>query len=157
MQKSNSKRNDNSDEENKNGIYCFDDRLCGLVVTVSWLQIQRSEFDYRRHQIFWEVMGLESGPLSLVSTTEELFERKSSGRMDPPRWPRDTPISAKIGTNFADKLRSIDIVRSRPHATEFFFFFVFMTLLGCNSCTISHCKIYPQRKVSRYIQLSKAV
>jgi hypothetical protein len=30
-----------------------------------------------RH-IFWEVVGLERGPLSLVSTTEELLERKSS-------------------------------------------------------------------------------
>jgi hypothetical protein len=27
----------------------------------------------------WEVVGLERGPLSLVSTTEELLQRKSSG------------------------------------------------------------------------------
>jgi hypothetical protein len=40
----------------------------------SWLQIQRSGFDFRRYQIFWEVVGLERGPLSLVSTTEELTE-----------------------------------------------------------------------------------
>jgi hypothetical protein len=46
---------------------------------ISWLQLQRSEFDYRRCQIFWEVVGLERGSLSLVSTTEELLERKSSG------------------------------------------------------------------------------
>jgi hypothetical protein len=38
----------------------------------SWLQIQRSEFDSRCHQIFWEVVDLERGPLSLVSTLEEL-------------------------------------------------------------------------------------
>jgi hypothetical protein len=37
----------------------------------SWLQIQRSGFDSRRYQIFWEVVSLERGPLSLVSTTEE--------------------------------------------------------------------------------------
>jgi hypothetical protein len=49
------------------------DRLCGLVV-IHWLQIQRSVFDSRRHQIFCEVVGLERGPLSLVSTTEELTE-----------------------------------------------------------------------------------
>jgi hypothetical protein len=36
-------------------------------------------FDSRRYQIFWEVVGLERGPLSLVSTTEELLGRKSSG------------------------------------------------------------------------------
>jgi hypothetical protein len=29
--------------------------------------------------IFWEVVGLERGPLSLVSTIEELLGRKSSG------------------------------------------------------------------------------
>jgi hypothetical protein len=45
----------------------------------SWLQIQRPGFDSRRCQIFWEVVGLERGPLSLVSTIEELLERKSSG------------------------------------------------------------------------------
>jgi hypothetical protein len=41
----------------------------------SWLQIQRSGFDSRHYQIFWEVVGLERGPLSLVSTTEELLDR----------------------------------------------------------------------------------
>jgi hypothetical protein len=44
----------------------------------SWLQIQRSGFDYRRYQIIEEVVGLERGSLSLVSTTEELLERKCS-------------------------------------------------------------------------------
>jgi hypothetical protein len=28
------------------------------------------------YQIFWEVVGLERGPLSLVSTAEELLDRK---------------------------------------------------------------------------------
>jgi hypothetical protein len=41
-----------------------------------WLQIQRTGFDSQRYQIFWEVVGLERGPLSLVSTTEELLDRK---------------------------------------------------------------------------------
>jgi hypothetical protein len=36
----------------------------------SWLQFQRSEFDSGRYQIFWEVVGLERGPLSLVCTFE---------------------------------------------------------------------------------------
>jgi hypothetical protein len=45
----------------------------------SWLQIQRSGFDYRRYHIFREVVGLERGPLSLESTSEELLGRKSSG------------------------------------------------------------------------------
>jgi hypothetical protein len=29
--------------------------------------------------VLWEVVGLERGPLSLVSTIEELLERKSIG------------------------------------------------------------------------------
>jgi hypothetical protein len=36
-------------------------------------------FDSRPYQIFWEVGGLERGPLSLVRTIEELLEWKSSG------------------------------------------------------------------------------
>jgi hypothetical protein len=43
----------------------------------SWLQIKRS--DSRRYQILWEVLGLERGPLSLVSAIQELLVRKSSG------------------------------------------------------------------------------
>jgi hypothetical protein len=40
-----------------------------------WPQAQRSGFDSRNYQIFSEVVVLERGPLSLVSTTEELLER----------------------------------------------------------------------------------
>jgi hypothetical protein len=80
----------------------------------SWLQIQRSGFDSLRYQIFCEVVGLEQGPLSLVSTTEELLGRKSSGsgldnreygRRYSSRWPSDTPLSANVGTNSADNRR----------------------------------------------------
>jgi hypothetical protein len=38
-----------------------------------------SGFDSRRYQIFWEVVGLERGPLSLMRIIEELLEWKSSG------------------------------------------------------------------------------
>jgi hypothetical protein len=80
----------------------------------SWLQIQRSGFHSRQYQIFWEVVGLERGPLSLVSTTEELLGRKSSGSglesseygtRDPSltTW---HPLSAKVGTNFTDNGQS---------------------------------------------------
>jgi hypothetical protein len=41
----------------------------------SWLQIQRSGFDSRHYQNKKKVVGLERGPLSLVSTTEELLDR----------------------------------------------------------------------------------
>jgi hypothetical protein len=41
----------------------------------SGLQIQRPGFDSRHYQ-GKNVVGLERGPLSLVSTTEELLDRK---------------------------------------------------------------------------------
>jgi hypothetical protein len=41
----------------------------------SWLQIRRPRFDSRQYQKK-KVVGLERGPLSLVSTTEELLDRK---------------------------------------------------------------------------------
>jgi hypothetical protein len=45
----------------------------------SWLQIQRSHIQFPSLPNFCEVVGLEWGPLSLVSTTEELLGRYSSG------------------------------------------------------------------------------
>jgi hypothetical protein len=71
----------------------------------SWLQIQRSGSDSLRYQILWEVVGLERGSLSLVSTTEELLERKSGGpglenqeygRRDPSRWRKGTLYPQKL-------------------------------------------------------------
>jgi hypothetical protein len=41
----------------------------------SWLQIRRPGFDSRHYQKK-KVVGLERGPLSLMSTTEELLDRK---------------------------------------------------------------------------------
>jgi hypothetical protein len=42
---------------------------------ISWLQIRRPGFD-SRHYHKKKVVGLERGPLSLVSTIEELLDRK---------------------------------------------------------------------------------
>jgi hypothetical protein len=50
------------------------DRLCGQS---SWLQIRRPGFDSRHYQKK-KVVGLERGSLSLVSTTEELLDRKAA-------------------------------------------------------------------------------
>jgi hypothetical protein len=98
----------------------------------SWLQIQRSGFDSRRYQILWEVVGLERGPLSLVSTTEELLERKSSGSAvesryygstDPSRWPRGNLYPQTLAlTSPTSVSRLVGIVRLRVQVTEFSFF-----------------------------------
>ena len=50
------------------------DRLCGLVVRVSGYRYRGLGFDSRRYQILWVVVGLKRGPLSLVSSIEELLE-----------------------------------------------------------------------------------
>jgi hypothetical protein len=73
--------------------------LCGLVVKRSWLQLQRSRVRFLTLTDFSEAVDLERGLLSLLSTIEDLLERKSSGsdlkrreygRRDPLRWPRET-------------------------------------------------------------------
>jgi hypothetical protein len=87
-------------------------------------------------------VGLEWDPLSLVSTTEELLERKSSGcgqenrddgRRDPLRWPRGTLYSQKVTlTSPTSGGRSDSIVRSRTQATEFVLF-CFLKYSGTNT------------------------
>jgi hypothetical protein len=71
----------------------------------SWLQSQRSVFNYRHYLIFWEVVGLEWDQLSLLSTIEELLGRQNSGsglenreygHRDPSRLPRYTLYSRKL-------------------------------------------------------------
>jgi hypothetical protein len=74
-------------------------------------------------------LGLKRGPLSLVSTTEELFEIKSRrsglgnreyGRSEPSHSPRGTLYPQKLTlTSPTDGGRSFGIVRSRTRTTEF--------------------------------------
>jgi hypothetical protein len=90
-------------------------RLCSLVAGVLGY-ISRGPSSIRHYQIFWEVVGLERGPLNLMSTTEELLGRNSSGLyLENPRkrlWGSVAlttrhPRSAKVGTNFVDKRQSV--------------------------------------------------
>jgi hypothetical protein len=58
----------------------------------SWLQILRPGFDSRHYQKR-KVVDLERGPLSLVSTTEELLDRKVAA-----------PVPTAVGICHADHL-----------------------------------------------------
>jgi hypothetical protein len=87
-------------------------------------------------------VGLERGPLTLVSTIEELLERKSSdsgpesreyGRRDPSRRPRGTLYWQKLTlTSPPSGGRSVGIVRSRTEATEFVVCPSAMLPISCN-------------------------
>jgi hypothetical protein len=76
-------------------------------------------------------VGLERGALSLVSTTEELLGRNSSGcglqnreysRGDALRWPRDTLYPQKLAlTSPTWGGRLVGVVRLWTKTTEFFF------------------------------------
>jgi hypothetical protein len=89
------------------------DRLCGLVVRIPGYRSGGPGFDSRALQGKKVVVGLERGPLSLMSTTEELLGRNSSGSGLESReyGHRDsssgTLYPKKVGTNFADKRRSL--------------------------------------------------
>jgi hypothetical protein len=117
-------------------LYRICDRLCGLVVRVPGYRSRGPSFNSRRYQIFWEVVGLVRGPLRLVSITEELLGRKSSGsglespeygRGDLLRWPRDTLYPQKLALiSPICGGRSVDIVRLRTKTTEFVFCFVYI-------------------------------
>jgi hypothetical protein len=93
----------------------------------SWLQIRRPGFDSRHYQAK-KVVGLEQGPLSLVSTTEELLGRKVAA----PVYKTD---NTAVGTRHADHVapyickklaitsptsggHSVGIVRSRTQTME---------------------------------------
>ena len=107
------------------------DRLCGLVVRVSGCRYRGPGFDPRRYQIFWVVVGLEWGPLSLVRSSEELLEWKSSGSKSrkqrlttvgtrcadhvTPLYPQKLAVTSPTGGG-----RSVGIVRVLTKATEFY-------------------------------------
>jgi hypothetical protein len=98
----------------------------------SWLQIHCSDFDSRRYQIFWEIVVLKRGQISLMSIIEEVFESKSSGsglegreygRREPTRWQRGTLYPQNLAlTSPTGGGRSVGIVRQRTQATEFSLF-----------------------------------
>jgi hypothetical protein len=79
-------------------------------------------------------VGLERGPLSFVSTTEELLERKNSGfglgnqdygRKDPSHWPSGSLYPQKLALTWPTSGGgSVGTVRLRTKATEFSYFVI---------------------------------
>jgi hypothetical protein len=78
-------------------------------------------------------VGLGRGPISLVSTTEELLERKCSdsglenrdyGRKGFGALTTRHPLSAKVGKSPTRGGRSVGIVHLRTQAKEFVFSYV---------------------------------
>jgi hypothetical protein len=109
-------------------LWLWLDRPCRLVVRVPGYKSRERGFDSSLYQIFWAAEGLERGPLSLVSTIEELLGRNSSGfgpenreyyRRDPSRQPRDIVCPQKLAlTSQTSGGHPVGIVRSLTRATE---------------------------------------
>jgi hypothetical protein len=110
------------------------DRLCALVVSVPGYRSRGPGSTSRHYQIFWEVEGLERGPLSLVITIEELLARESRGfdlenreygLRNPSRWPRVSlyPQSMALFLPTSGS-RSVGNIHSQAQATEFRYFSV---------------------------------
>jgi hypothetical protein len=105
------------------------DRLYGLVVRVPGYRSRCPGFDSMRYQIFWEVVGLEGGPLSLMRIIEELLELKGSGSGKKTEL---TTVGIRCADHATPSIRknlaltsptsgglSVGIVRLRTKATEF--------------------------------------
>jgi hypothetical protein len=104
-----------------------------------WSSGQRSWLQILEVRIFREVVGLERGPLSLVSTVEELLGRNSSGsglerrkygRRDPWWWTCNTLYPHKLALiSPTSGGRSVGIVCSRTQATELVCLWLFLFYL----------------------------
>jgi hypothetical protein len=83
------------------------DRLCGLVVRDPSYRF-RGSGTIPGAYIFWKVVGLERGPLSLVSTTEVLGRESSGSDLEKQKWGcrgsaewlHNNLLYAKVGINF---------------------------------------------------------
>jgi hypothetical protein len=100
-------------------IHVYKDRLCVLVVRVPGYRSRGPGFDSWRYQIFWEVVGMERSPLSLVrimngKVAAPGLENRDYGRWDPLRWPRDSLYQLKLAlTSPTSCGSSVGIVRLR--------------------------------------------
>jgi hypothetical protein len=113
--------------------YCHVWRRLTTAFLIQWSEFLATHagFDSRSDHIFWEVVGMERGPLSFVRITEELLDWKSSGsgsrksRLTAVEIRRADHATASIHKSWhllrrhAALGRSEGIVRLRTKATEF--------------------------------------
>jgi hypothetical protein len=128
----------------------------------SWLQIRRPGFDSRHYQKK-KVVGLERGPPSLVSTTEELLDRKVAA-------PVQKTENTAVGIRHADHVtpsirkswqslrrqaavaRSVSFARGlRPWSLVFSLEDGRKTFLRNVSSYKTRTAQYPSRRHSRYV------
>jgi hypothetical protein len=93
-------------------------------------------------------VGLERSPLSVLSITEELLERKSSrsglenreyGRRDPSRLPHGTLYPQKLAlTSPTSGGHSVGIIRSRTQTTEFLSLYLAVKAYRVVRCRRTH-------------------
>jgi hypothetical protein len=85
----------------------------------SWIHIQRYGFDSRRYHVFWEVTGLERGPLSSwvvgSNSSGSSLEHREYRRWVTSPWLRSTfhPQKKLALTSLINGCRSVGIVHSR--------------------------------------------
>jgi hypothetical protein len=109
----------------------INDRLFCLMVTVPGYRSRGRRVRFLALSDFLRSSYLEHGPLSLVSTIEQLLGRNNSGsglesrefgRRDPLRWPATSFCPQKLSLTLPTSGgRSVGVVRSRTQATEFVF------------------------------------
>jgi hypothetical protein len=121
------------------------DRLCGLAVRVPGYRSGGIGFDSRRYQIFWQVVGLERGPLSLVSAIEELpVVLGEVIQYQPKRWMSRIATGRLLPFQWSTTLSTAHVLCSKTPALAF----VTRSASGerhwtrcCHSCIVRECKL----------------